>query len=116
MLLLAVVGLFEYCKMAYNDNEIGMLKAIASNAQDAAGGDFALSDELYIYIPELSKSQIKGYLSALEKKGVIFLDSVKVDSNIVHQITFEKRLLEILIENRMLTVIEAEDYDAWHRD
>lgn len=101
----------------YNDNELLMLKAIADNAQDVAGGDFAYSNDIPAYVNgTLTGNQVKGYLSSLEKKGVIFLDSITVDGMTFHQITFEKRLLEILIENRMLTVIEAEDYDAWHRD
>lgn len=102
--------------MKLNTNEVGMLRAIATNAMDAAGGDFGFTDEIPAYIPELDRHQVNGYLSDLEKKGLIMIDHGEInDGEKYSQITFEKDLLEILINEGMMTAIEANDFDCWHR-
>ena len=102
--------------MSLNANELKVLKACADNAMDAAGGDFGFTDEIHAYVKEdLSANQVKGYLSDLVKKGLIMIDSCKVDRDVVHQITFEKDTLEVLINEGMMTAMEANDFDCWHR-
>jgi len=55
-----------------NENEKLVLKAI-SIASDANGGDFTYFDEVQRKIEGLTKEQIKGYFSQLEKKNYIMI-------------------------------------------
>ena len=100
--------------MKLNKNELNVLKACVDNAMDAAGGDFGFTDEVVANgVDGLSKSQIKGYLSALQKK-YIDIDSCRIDNGVVHQITFQKDSLEALIEANLINVDYAEEFEAWY--
>ena len=101
--------------MNLNNNELGVLKACADNALDAAGGDFGFTDEVPAYVPELSANQVKGYLSILQKKGLIMIDSNEVDGEEIHQITLDKDSLDELINHAIVDVEYAEQFDCWHR-
>ena len=103
--------------MSLNANELKVLKACADNAMDAAGGDFGFTDEIHAYVKEdLSVNQVKGYLSDLLNKGLIMIDHGEInDGEKYSQITFEKDTLEVLINEGMMTAIEANDFDCWHR-
>ncbi len=91
-----------------------MLKACADNALDAAGGDFGFTDEVPSYIPELSSNQVKGYLSDLQKKGLIMIDHVKIDGKMIHQITLDKDSLKTLLEANMADKEYVEQFDCWY--
>ena len=97
-----------------NNNEMGVLKACADNALDAAGGDFGFTDEVPSYVPELSRNQVKGYLSDLSKKGLIMIDHEKIDGKMVHQITLDKEALDILLEANMANKEYVEQFDCWY--
>ena len=58
-------------KLNLNENEQKVLIGIIENAMDVTGGRFSITDELYLYLPEFTKNQIKGYLSQLEQKNII---------------------------------------------
>lgn len=67
-----------------NNNEILVLQAIAISS-DGNGGDFTYFQYVMDEINTLTKEQVKGYISQLEKKDYIIVDegqicaSMKVD-------------------------------------
>ena len=99
--------------MNLNDKEIGVLKACADNALDAAGGDFGFTDEVPAYVPELDANQVKGYLSQLQSKGYICIDESYVDNRTLKQVTLYKEALELLVEANMADQEYVERFDVW---
>ena len=94
-----------------NANEIKILKAVTDNALDAAGGDFAFSDEIHAYVKEdFSAHQVAGYLSALSTKGLICIDDTYNQIEL-----WGKEPLELLIAAGTCDTAYAETFDIWHR-
>lgn len=62
--------------MKLNNNERKVFKACVENAHTVTGGDFGYPDEVVEMadVLGLSANQIKGYLSILQKKGLIQID------------------------------------------
>lgn len=97
-----------------NTKELGVLKACATNALDAAGGDFGFTDEVPAYVPELSANQVKGYLSDLQTKGLISIDTNVVDGEKISQLTLEREALVTLVEANMADTEFVEQFDCWY--
>ena len=100
-----------------NDKELMVLKACADNALDAAGGDFGFTDEVPAYIKEhLTTNQVKGYLSSLQSKGMIMIDSEYVDNRKITQLTLDKDSLIELVNAGLVDDEYVQEFDCWHRD
>ena len=57
-----------------NQNELSVLNAVIKG-HDYAGGDFTYFDEVCEHVRELSVNQVKGYISSLQNKSYIYIDS-----------------------------------------
>jgi hypothetical protein len=68
-----------------NTKEIEVLKAMADAAIDATGGDFGCSDE--VSVSGLTGNQLGGYMSVLEKKGMVALAPTSVNGKKLVQYT-----------------------------
>lgn len=101
--------------MSLNENELRVLKACFENAQDAAGGDFGFTDELHGYLLDMGDRQIGGYITDLQRKGMIYVDAYQTDESEGFQITFPREALEAAIAAGIINEKYAEDFDVWHR-
>jgi len=59
-----------------NESERKVLKCLADVAADVAGGDFGYTDDVVqmVDVLDMSRSQIKGYISSILKKEIIAID------------------------------------------
>ena len=70
-----------------NETEKMVVRSIVLNADSVSGGDFAILDETHV--PGLNRKQLGGYVSTLERKGIISVDECRVNgAERVVQITF----------------------------
>ena len=92
-----------------NINERNVLKAVLDNALDASGGDFGFSDEVIANgVEGLSKNQIKGYLSSIQAKGLIFIDDE------MGQIEFNKTTLQTMIGTGLVNELYTKQFEVWY--
>jgi len=66
-----------------NEKETEVLKAMADVAIDSTGGDFGCSDE--VKVAGLSGKHVGGYMSILEKKGLLSLHPTNVNGTKIVQ-------------------------------
>lgn len=57
--------------MNLNETETAVFKSICTTIQDETGGQFGFADEIKRHLPfKLTNSQLAGYCSQLEQKGL----------------------------------------------
>jgi hypothetical protein len=67
-----------------NRNEQIVLQACIDN-QNENGGDFGFGDEVAPMVESLSVHQVAGYLSALQSKSYLYVESAVVDGKVCGQ-------------------------------
>lgn len=98
-----------------NKNELNVLKAVMDNAQDCSGGDFAFTDEtLENGVEGLTANQIKGYFSALQSKGMIYISESSSYESGDCQTEFDKEPLEELLKAGLVDEAYCKEFECWY--